>query len=105
MQIANNTPDDEHDANPKIGHYWAKILRFPKFDKITRDSAVRDYRRLSRPVWDLVALALENAGYGDAKGRSTHPRTEGPTLCPKCHRNTSASGFVGCANVDCPGDE
>jgi hypothetical protein len=104
MHVANNTPDGEREANPKIGQYWAKIFRFPRFTSITRDSTVRDYRRLSRPVWDLVALALKNAGYGDAKGRSTLPRSQGSTSCPKCHRNTAASGFVGCLHNECPGD-
>ena len=46
------------------GDYLARIKRAPKFVKTTRDSSVRNYRRLSRPVWDLVCLALKNAGYG-----------------------------------------
>jgi len=30
----------------------------------TRTSRVENYSRLSRPVWDLVTLALKNMGYG-----------------------------------------
>jgi hypothetical protein len=65
MHIGNVTPDDEHlQSNGRIGHYRAWIKRAPQFKRTTKESAVRDYRRLSRPVWDLVSLALKNAGYG-----------------------------------------
>jgi hypothetical protein len=46
------------------GDYRARVLRFPKFMHQTRDSSVTNYRRLARPVWDLVTLALKKAGYG-----------------------------------------
>lgn len=65
MHIANVTSDIEHlQSGGKIGHYRAMIFRAPKFVRWTRDSAVTHYRRLNRPVWDLVTLALKNAGYG-----------------------------------------
>lgn len=66
MTIANVTSDDIHvKSKGQVGDYRARILRAPKFERTTRDSAVTNYRRLARPVWDLVCLALKNAGYGE----------------------------------------
>ena len=65
MTIANVTDDHVHaKTSGRVGDYRARILRAPKFTHQTRDSSVKNYRRLARPVWDLVTVALKNAGYG-----------------------------------------
>lgn len=62
------------------GDYTADVIRKPTakgldwddqmddtlrdITRSTRRSRVENYSRLSRPVWDLVALALKNMGYG-----------------------------------------
>lgn len=74
MVISNDGTGDSD-----IGNYDARIIRKPGRtqswpDKIgdtlfgnakpTRVARVLKYARQRRPVWDLVALALKNAGYG-----------------------------------------
>ena len=48
------------------GHSWDDQMdvTLTRQVKPTRESDVRNYSRLSRPVWDLVTLALKNMGYG-----------------------------------------
>ena len=67
-------------GSPSKGDYKAVVLRKPTgkgldwddqmydtmrgMSKATRESEVKNYSRLSRPVWDLVTLAVKNMGYG-----------------------------------------
>jgi hypothetical protein len=60
MHIANKGDS----KNPAIGNYNVAVMRAPKFQRRQRESTVDNYRRKTRPVWDLVALALHRMGYG-----------------------------------------
>jgi hypothetical protein len=56
-------------ANPNRGDYDVEVLRKGadplRVDApVTRRSRVTNYARAARPVWDLVTLALKEAGYG-----------------------------------------
>ncbi len=61
MVIAN----DGSSTDPRIGNCTAQVRHAPKFQSQTRAAGLAGYRRLNRPVWDLVALMLTKMGYGD----------------------------------------
>ena len=56
--------NDAQSSNRRTANYEAAVLRQPKFTSITRSARVENHRRLDKPVWDLVAKALLNMGYG-----------------------------------------
>jgi hypothetical protein len=59
--------NDGTEASEQLGNYEGAVLRKPDFDhkkEPTRTGVVKRYRRLARPVWDLVAEMLINMGYG-----------------------------------------
>lgn len=60
MHISNDGTSNK----PSIGNYRVATLRAPAFRRHQRESDVANYRRKTRPVWDLVALALSRMGYG-----------------------------------------
>ena len=73
MLITNRGDSDDR----RIGNYRVRVLRGPKFMHTMRDTGVEGFRRLSRPVWDLVGLALYRAGYGTKSRGSKAPINHG----------------------------
>lgn len=51
-------------VDPKLGDYVGNVLRRPAFKSMARTAHLQNYRRLGRPVWDLVTLMLKDMGYG-----------------------------------------
>jgi len=59
--------NDGSEPSQKLGNYEGRVLRAPKFDPTgtpVRAGKVKGYRKLDRPVWDLVTEMLIAMGYG-----------------------------------------
>lgn len=64
MVIANDGTGS-HDR----GNYIARLMRRGTIDVVQKTAEVRDYARLSCPVWNLVKLCLESMKPASKKGR------------------------------------
>lgn len=60
MTLANTGESD----NRRMASYDCSVLRKPNFETVTRTTYIEDHRRLDKPIWDLVARALVQMGYG-----------------------------------------
>lgn len=56
LQIAN---EGTHPAHPRRGDYMVRLMRKNSRRTVLRTANVKDYPRLSYPVWRLVRRALE----------------------------------------------
>lgn len=44
-------------------HYKADVMRKPDFKSVTRSGKLRDWPRLKKTIWHMVAALLKDMGY------------------------------------------
>jgi hypothetical protein len=79
-----------------LGNYEATVLRKPKFKSMVRECQVTGHRRLTLPVWALVARALSTMGYTPSS--HYHPLEK----CSVCGVDIERPFEEGCASEHCP---